>query len=92
MVAQQLGEPVSAPGVHQVGQELDISGSELLLALHVDIGEVTLANLQGMHDLKLVTVLLLCTALRKFSFICKNTKVSVRCSSDIARPTVFDLL
>ena len=46
VVAQQLGEPVSAPGVHQVSQELDISGSELLLTLHVHISEVTLADLQ----------------------------------------------
>ena len=54
VVAQQLGEPVSAPGVHQVSQELDISGPELLLALHVDISEVSLADLKGMHDLRLI--------------------------------------
>ena len=47
VVGQELGEPVRAPGVHQVGQELDVLGSELLLVLHVHVGEVPLADLPG---------------------------------------------
>ena len=47
VVGQQLGEPVRAPGVHQVRQELDVLGSELLLVLHVHVGEVPLADLPG---------------------------------------------
>ena len=47
MVGQQPGEPVRAPGVHQVGQELDVLRPELLLVLHVHVGEVPLANLPG---------------------------------------------
>ena len=47
VVGQELGEPVGAPGVHQVRQELDVLRSELLLVLHVDVGEVPLADLPG---------------------------------------------
>ena len=47
VVGEDPGEPVRAPRVHQVCEELDISGSELLLVLHVDVGEVLLADLSG---------------------------------------------
>merc|ERR1719393_667992 len=45
MVGQDLGESVGASGVHQVSQELNVLGTELLLVLHVHIGEVSLAHL-----------------------------------------------
>ena len=47
VVGEDLGEPVSAPGVHQVSEELDVFRSELLLVLHVHVGEVLLADLSG---------------------------------------------
>ena len=39
--------PVGAARVHQVGEELDVARPELLLALHVHVGEVTLADLRS---------------------------------------------
>ena len=45
VIGQDLGESVSAASVHEVSEEFNISGSELLLALHVNIGEISLANL-----------------------------------------------
>merc|ERR1719322_1817397 len=44
MVGKNLGESVGASGVHQVSQ-LNILGTELFLILHVNIGEVSLADL-----------------------------------------------
>ena len=45
VIGQDLGESVSAASVHEVSEEFNISGSELLLTLHVNIGEISLANL-----------------------------------------------
>ena len=39
--------PVGAARVHEVGEELDVARPELLLALHVHVGEVTLADLRS---------------------------------------------
>ena len=39
--------PVRAARVHEVGEELDVARPELLLALHVHVGEVTLADLRS---------------------------------------------
>ena len=38
--------PVRAARVHEVGEELHVARPELLLALHVHVGEVTLADLR----------------------------------------------
>ena len=43
--------PVRAARVHEVGEELDVARPELLLALHVHVGEVTLADLRTCHVL-----------------------------------------
>ena len=48
MVCQDLGKPVCTSGVHQVSQELNILGAELLLVLHVNIYEITLPDLWGL--------------------------------------------
>ena len=47
MVGQDLGKSVGASGVHKVSQELNVLGTELLLVLHVHIGEVSLADLDN---------------------------------------------
>ena len=39
--------PVGTARVHEVGEELDVARPELLLALHVHVGEVTLADLRS---------------------------------------------
>ena len=39
--------PVGAARVHEVGEELHVARPELLLALHVHVGEVTLADLRS---------------------------------------------
>ena len=45
MVYEKSGELIRAARVHQVGQELDELGPELLLTLHVHVGEVAFAHL-----------------------------------------------
>jgi len=45
VVSQDLGESVCASGVHQVSQELHILWSELFFILHVNVDEISLANL-----------------------------------------------
>ena len=45
VVDEQSRKLIRAAGVHQVGQELNELWPELLLALHVHIGEVALAHL-----------------------------------------------
>ena len=47
VVGQDLGKAVGAAGVHQVGEEVDELGPELILVLHVDVDEVLLAHLPG---------------------------------------------
>ena len=47
MVGQYLGKAIGASGIHEVGEEVDVLGSELILVLEVNIDEVTLANLAG---------------------------------------------
>ena len=47
VVDQEASELVGAPRVHQVRQELDELRPELFLALHVHVGEVTLADLRS---------------------------------------------
>lgn len=47
VVGKNLGESVGASGVHQVGQELNILGSELLFILHVNVDKITLSDLSG---------------------------------------------
>ena len=50
MVSQDLGESVCASGVHQVSQELHILWSELFFILHVNVDEISLANLHNIFS------------------------------------------
>ncbi len=47
VIGQDLGKPVGASGVHQVGQKLHVPRPELVLVLEVDVHEVPLADLPG---------------------------------------------
>ena len=45
VVGEDLGESVGAAGVHEVSQEFNIFRSELFFVLHVNVSEISLADL-----------------------------------------------
>jgi len=47
VVGQDLRETIGAAGVHEVGEEIDVLGPELILVLEVHVDEVPLTDLPG---------------------------------------------
>ena len=45
LIGQKSGKPVYAGGVEEVGEQVDVAGPELILALHVDVQEVLFPHL-----------------------------------------------
>ncbi len=45
VVGQNLGEPVRASGIHEVGEEVHVARTELILILHVHVDKVLLTDL-----------------------------------------------